>query len=220
MAQTTTLAGLVAQGLDLADLTNSSSPVTARVEDYANAALAELHDLLVVSFEDYMLSRATIQLVAGTDAYSLPADFLKASKVYSLDGSERQRLKRFELDELDGLSDDASELPRYRILGNQIWLAPAPSATGSVELWYVPQFAKLTNATPGTTDVVHVSVPVGWEDFVVLSMAVRLRVREESDASQLLALKGQARDRILAAAAERDAGEPHHVADVSGRRIR
>jgi hypothetical protein len=224
MANTATLASLVAQALDLADLTNSSSPVTARVEDYANASLSELHDILVASFEEYLVTRApVITLVAGTDYYTLPTDFYKALKVFSLSTSgDRVRMPRFELDEMGALSDDETDVYtdasglRYRIIGQQIWFTPTPSS-GRVELWYLPQFTKLTNVTPGTTDVVSVAVPVGWEDFVALSMAIRLLVREESDASQLMSLKEAARQRIIACAAERDAGAPRHIADVTGR---
>lgn len=223
MTNTATLSGLATQALDLADLTSSTSPVTARVYEYVNSALSELHDLLVCSFEQYLMSRTTVTLVSGTDYYSLPGDFLKSVKVYLLSNGDRYRLRRFELDEYEREEDETGLFAvdnvdlRYRILGSQIWFSPTPSAAGTVDLWYVPQFTPLTTSVPGTSDVIHVSVPVGWEEFVVLSAAAKLKIREESDASQLLMLKEQARQRIISAAGERDSGEPSRVSDTYGR---
>ncbi len=219
MANAATLSDLRTQALDLADLTNSASPVTARVTDYVNAALSELWDILATSFEDYVRSTNTITIVAGTSAYSLPTDFYKALKVFAAVGTDRYRLERFSLDEYDTISDPyvgnvaSTSSLKYRIMGNQILFAPIPAASGSVELWYVPQLTKLS----GDSDTVHVSIPVGWEDFVALSAAVRLRVRDQQDASELQALKTEARQRILSAAEDRDSGEPQRITDVSYR---
>ncbi len=219
MANSVTLSDLRTQALDLSDLTNSASPVTARVTDYVNAALGELWDILTTSFEDYVRSTSTITISAGTSAYSLPSDFYKAIKVFSAVGDDRYRLERFSLDEYDTISDPyagsvtSTSSLRYRIMGNQILFAPMPASSGSVELWYVPQLTKLS----GDSDTVHVSIPVGWEDFVALAAAVRLRIRDQQDASQLQALKQEARARILAAAEDRDTGEPQRITDVSYR---
>lgn len=218
MANAATLATLRAQALDMADMTNSSSPVAARIDDYINAAASELHDILVNSFEEYVSKVQTITLVSGTESYALPTDYYKTQKMFSLSGGYRFRIPRFNLDELDAYQDqvvtafvDGTNL-RYRVIGNSVMFAPKPSG-GTIEHWYFPQFVKLV----ADGDVIEVAVPIGWEDFVVLTAAARIRVREELDASQLMGMREAARQNILGAAQERDAGEAHRISDNTNR---
>jgi hypothetical protein len=201
-------------------MTNSASPVTARCNEYINNAIAELHDILIGTFEDYYLTLQTISVVAGTSSYALPADFYKALKVFGVNGSERYRLQRYQLDEAESFQDSLAPLARdvsdlsYRIMGANIRFLPTPNVGGSVELWYAPAATKLV----GESDTLTVYAPVGWwEEFVALAAAIRLRVREESDASQLMALMAQLRQRIVSSAEERDSGEPQRITDLSGR---
>jgi hypothetical protein len=222
MATTATLATLRGRALDLADLTNSSSPSSTYINTYINDAICELHDLLVGVFEDYYRSLSTITIVGGTESYSLPSDFYKALKVFALSGTVRTQIRKFSLDELEVLSgvDNIPTnsltvgLSRYRILGDKIYFAPVPSQAGSVELWYVSQATQLS----GDSDKLTVYAPVSWwDEYVSLVAAVKLKIREESDASALAAMMERCRQRIVSASKERDAGEPARVVDVSGR---
>lgn len=220
MATTATLATLRSRALDAADLTNSSSPVTARLTEYVNDGISSLHDMLVNSFEDYYRSLSNISVVSGTAAYSLPSDFYKVLKVFALSGSQRYQLKRFQLDELDVLQDEFIPYARqlsnmtYRVLGSQIWFAPEPNASGAVELWYAPQATVLS----GDGDTVTVYAPVSWwEEYVSLYAAVKLKVRERTDPGPLMMLLQKCEQRIMSAAQERDAGEPQRVTDTSHR---
>jgi hypothetical protein len=61
-----------------ADMENSEFVTDAELTIYINGSIAELHDLLVASYgSDYFLSSTTFSTVAGTESYSLPADFYK-----------------------------------------------------------------------------------------------------------------------------------------------
>lgn len=216
MPSAVTLGDLKTRVLDLADATNSGFIVDGRLGEYINAELSELYDLLVNSFEDYFVTiDQSITLAAGTESYNLPTDFYKALKVFLLSGGQRYRLARFNLEELDYQSPlvdspavSNSDL-RYRIMGGKIYFHPKPGASGSIDLFYVPEFTNL--ASDVTT--ISFSVPVGWEDFVVYGAAARCMIKEESDPGAYLALKGACRDRIINAAQNRDAGEPMRITD-------
>jgi len=194
MANAVTRLDLKTQVLDITDMTGSAFAVDARLNDYLDAELSELHDLLVTSYEDYKMTVDTITLVGGTESYALPSDFYKSRRVWYKDGGRRYRVKRYELSEIDGHTT-------------------SPLVNGTIEFWYIPQYTKL--ATDGT--VVDVSIPVGWEDMVVQGAAARLAIREESDPKPFWTLKANAIARIKGAAPERDAGEPHRVSDSYSR---
>ena len=50
----------------LADAVGNNFFSDAEVNDYINTGLAELHDILVLKFEDYYVKSATFSLVSGT----------------------------------------------------------------------------------------------------------------------------------------------------------
>ena len=196
MAQDQTLTNLQDRALDYADMTSSAFPVTARLTDYLNAGYAELYEILIASYgADYVRSTSTTTLVAGTEAYSLPTDFYKMLRVFKVEGSNRFDVKRFTLEQLDG----------FKTTG--------PASAGSLSLWYVPHLTKLSTGS----DVVHVSVCTGWEDFIALHAAIRLLQREQNDASQLTAERDRVRQRIIENASPRDQGDSDQVEDAYGR---
>ena len=67
-----TLEDLKTRALDYADMTGTTFPVTARLEEYVNDALSEVYDMLVSAYADYFHKSTTVTLVAGTEGYDLP----------------------------------------------------------------------------------------------------------------------------------------------------
>jgi hypothetical protein len=197
-------------------MTGSDFISVPRLVDYINAELSELYDLLVGSYEDYFYDTIDVNLVNGTESYTLPADLYKVRKVFFKEGTDRYVMRRMALDEI-GLYPSDSRPARthykYRVMGQNLIVFPLPG-TGTLELWYIPNYTPLVN----DGDTLALSVPVqGWDDFIVSGAAARCLVKEESDPSALLMAKEQARVRIIKAAADRDAGEPEAVIDVSER---
>ncbi len=190
MANSTTLSDLRTRALDFADMTGSAFPVTARLTDYVNDGLAELHDMLAM--HDYHRSTSSITLAAGTEEYTLPEDFYKALRVWHLSGGRRYDVPKFTLADLHGGQ------------------TTGPQTSGSAELWYVPQLKRLKD----DRDRVEVALPIGWESFVALHAAVQLLNREESDAQALLMERERVRQRIAAHVEPRDIGEPDAIEDV------
>ena len=191
MANPETLADLRARALDYADMTNSAFPVTARVNDYINDGLSALHDILVDSYADYLRSTTTFNVTTAAEAYTLPSDFYKCLKVYYQSSNRRYKVHQFNPDELDGFKT-------------------TPITTGTFEMWYIPQFTKLSS----DGDTVHLSVPIRWENFVALHAAIQLLNREESDPSALMRERDAERQRMIKLAGPRDAGEVGQVADT------
>ena len=194
MANTSTLYDLKARALDYADMTSSTFPDEERLTDYINNGLASLHDILSNAYGDYLHKSTDISLVSGTEDYALPTDFYKLQKVFYLDTNRRYRMERFSPDSMDGTATN-------------------PSLRGTVQLWYIPQHTSLTS----DTDVVSVSVPVGWEDYVCLHAAIRLLQREESDTGPLLAEREGEKQKIIEMAAMRDSGTPGQMGDYYNR---
>lgn len=180
MANAATLTDLQNRALDFADMTGSGFPVTARLTDYINDGLVEIHELCAM--HDYLRSSDAITLVAGTEEYSLPSDFYKASSVWHVVNSRRHEIHRFTLAQLDG----------HKTTG--------PSAAGSVQLWYVPQITKLSAGG----DTVEVALPIGWETFAALHAAIQLKNREQTDAQPLLLERDRVKQRIIGHIEPRD----------------
>ena len=88
-----------------------------------------------------------------------------------------------------------------------------PLSSGTIELWYVPQFTKLKS----NKSLVDIILPSTWEDFVALHAAVRLLIEEESDPAAITAERERQRQRIVTMLAPRDMNEPESIADVSRR---
>jgi len=86
---------------------------------------------------------------------------------------------------------------------------PAPQAAHAVTVLYVPVVDTLDDSTiiPGL---------MGWDEFVVLSMAIKILDKEESDTKRLEARLEKCRARIMQAIADSDAGQTDQISDVSG----
>lgn len=195
MQSSVTLKQLKERALDYADMTGTSFPDPDRLNDYANASLSELHDMLASSFgADYYWKSYTLDLSSGTESYALPDDFYKLTALYYTTSERRFKMERFNPIEIDG----------YRT---------SPISGGSAEIWYVPAFKRLRT----DKSVIEGVLPPGWEDFVAWDIAVRLLVREESDASAHMAERERQRARIIQMLTPRDEHIPDSIGDYYGR---
>tara|TARA_R110000751_G_scaffold27794_2_gene73155 strand:- start:3210 stop:3845 length:636 start_codon:yes stop_codon:yes gene_type:complete len=178
-------------------MTGSNFPVEARVDDYINSAASEMYDILVNAYEDYFLATQSITLVPGTEDYALPSDFYKAKRVYYTTGSRRFSIHPFNLEEVDGARNSAL-------------------SAGTAELWYVPEMSLMTAGSDTISSIIPPMIK-GWPDYIALSAAIRLLIREESDPSALMAEKQIMQNRLISLAEPRDAGIPDSVQDVGHR---
>ena len=100
--------------------------------------------------------------------------------------------------------------PRYRLRANKLDLQPTPQAGQVFRLLYVPRM------TPLTSDSSSFDGISGWEEYVIVDVMIKARLKREEDASGELALKTALERRIESAAANRDEGRAATVTDVLG----
>jgi len=186
--------------------------------DEANAGLAELHDLLVEKWIDWLAKTATVTMTAGQQTTLLPADFLALQEIFLIDsGNQRHRLEEFRLDEMAGSTTSKTDsFPDYRIMNTHLYWHPLPSGTRSVELWYTRAFDVLED----TNDEISPELPAGWEEFVVGHLAEYIIDKAERNSTAGAKAKARAERRIITVASNRNASRPRKTPDVSGRYAR
>lgn len=199
MANTATLGSIIRRGLVKADFPalaggESGNLVRQDLVDFANESLSDIHYLLASSFEEYFLETIAFNIDSSAEVYALPDDFYKLRKMFFQSGSRRYEIGMYTLNELNGYSLN-------------------PVTSGTVEMWYIPEFTPLVD----DGDQVSVAIPVQWEQLAVLGVAIKCLDSEESDSSALSMKFMQQSKEIKENAHDRDAGEAHRISDSSGR---
>ena len=165
------------------------------INDYINTGLGELHDILVLKFEDYYASSVAFSLTSGTSSYTLSS--INLNNLYKLLGVDIKQ------------GSQTVRVPRYSLTGNTLNFIPDPSSSDEVTVWYVPSYVKLIN----DSDQVDDRIASNWEDYAVYTAAIRMRQKEETSTTSIEREKEKIEARIEDAAANRDAGEPMGITD-------
>ncbi len=199
---------------------NSNFVKDSELVTYINESLSELYDLLVSRYgEDYFAKPEpfTIQTTGTEQIYSLPSDFYKALGVdLNLGGKESITLKPFQFQERNryynsliyGWDENAVTRARYRIIGRKLWIIPNPTGVRTIQVWYVPHAPILENDSD-EFDAIN-----GWEQYLIVDVAIKMLMKEESDISAHLLEKQQLEKRIKTMASNRDIGQSSQVSDV------
>jgi len=205
----TTLLQLKTDVRNRADMANSLFVSDAELITYINGSIAELHDLLIGS-EDYYLVEYSVNTIANTATYALPAAFYKLRGVDIRQNSgDWQSLRPFNFNERNSSSDtQSSNGLRYRLTGSNLMLSPAPVGVYEIKIWYTPVATKLAIDADILNDVNQ------YSEYVIIDAAIKCLNKEESDVSVLLATKADLRKRIENMSASRDAGQPESISDI------
>ena len=203
--------------LEEADMVGSEFVSRKTVLRFLNSELRELHDILVCSYEAYMVKTDERTLSAGEVNIQLPDDFFKLwAIIFSSSNGTQVVLNRFFANELSSVTGPESSISdaygtnlSYMIIDNRITLLPPPSGGENINMLYIPQFTKLESED----DSVHIRIPVGWEDFVIPGAVARCLLKEESDPSGAFMLKDRARQHIIDMAEERDESRNFRITD-------
>ena len=216
-----TLAELKQQSRERADMVNNNFITDSELNSYINSSIAELHDIIVQSFEhDYYVKDVSFNTVSGQDEYDLDTvvtdqDFYKLrgldaklnnDQFFTLQPfnfNERNRYQNFGTWDYLGIAN-----VRYRIVGNKIKLTPTPDSALEVKIWYIPTATKLTTDTDELDDLNQ------FAEYVIVDAAIKMLQKEESDVTVLLAQKAALKRRIEEAANNRDAGAAESVEDI------
>lgn len=185
-----------------------------------NQEIRQLYDRLVLARgQDHYLDTATITLVAGTATYALDADLMQMVWMGINWGAgnleEIPTWQHAEYATYQNWQSWTQGSPKaYRMRGTStVEFVPTPTAAGTVEYRFVPAFTDLS-ADSDTFDGIN-----GWEEAVVLPVAMKMRVIADQDMNDL----GRLYERVSQRIDEMAAGlsnEPKRIQDVSGRGAR
>ncbi len=211
-----TLATLRTRARQAADMVNSAFISDAEALSMLNASYQELYDIIVDIHEDYFVTTSSFSLTSNDAGVSaLPVDFLKLRGLDYLQGSDYLTVLPFNWANRNtftsmGSWPDVAGIA-YRIMGSNIRIEPNDEATGTYRLWYVPAVTLLS----ADADVVNTAITrAGWEEYIVVDTAMKMKQKEESDVSTLAGQKSALIRRINSAASNRDADQPLTVTDV------
>jgi hypothetical protein len=224
MAIQTTLVDYRQRFYDRFDEGQSTYIDNAQANRLINEARAHLHNWIVVSNEDYMVSEYVFTVVANQADYALPVDFFKDLKVfgyYSQPSSPQPYywpLPRRMRGEYRGGSANIYRYPTanvgfgYMILGNVLRLDPMPASGGSVgiKMWYAPHYTPLVN----DSDVENAAWVPGWDEYVVNQAVIGAKIKEESDVGAIMGRQAEIKQLIEQDMMNRDMGQPGHVIDM------
>lgn len=212
-----TLSDLRTQARQRADMVNSTFVSDSELTGYVNAAAGELHDLLVLRYEDYF-TQASNATADSSGRIAIPSDMLKLRSLTMTEGGTYYPLSRIDVTEqLPYLNSEVSNSPFrldlvYFMSGSYIHTLPtSDTANKSFGYYYVKCFTPLS----ADADTLFTQGELQrWSEYVVVDAAIRCLQKEESDVSVLMTQKAALLDRIKRAAAGRDANKPARVVEV------
>lgn len=223
----TTLADMILVVRQRTDMQQNQFVTDDELAGDCNYALQDLYDTLTGLYEDYRLISATLTATGTTDGvdnnFTLPADCLKARGVDKMISGVWAELDTYEFRQRNDYNCPLVQLPygymdvRYRIQDNVCMLMPAGSAPGQYRLWYTPSFTKLTNASPGETDVLPAWMTMqGWDLYAIFDVCAKIAQKQQllDDAAGYLGRKGEQKERVIAAAMNRNAGPPRRIVNT------
>jgi len=218
MAKNVTLGDLRSEARERANMTGSGFIKNPVWNGWINKSIQRLYNILVRSFgEDYYFKEADISIVSGTEEYDLPTDFYKLLGVDLKIGTKRQDrigIEKFLWKDRNRYSYRPGGFVgrsfRYRMMGGSIIFVPEPTGANTVTLSYI------RTATDLVVDSDSFDGINGFEEWVILDVAIKARIKEESDVSDLVLERNIIREEIKSDAKARDRGEGNRVSDVNG----
>lgn len=199
-----------------ADMENSDFIEDPELDRYINDSFGDLYDLLVSKYADYFVDTPTeFTLAEGVSTWDLPDDFYK---IVGLDqffgGGQWLTMRNFNFEQRNVQYNVANQLgiiptAQYRVVGNLLRFIPTDNAQGTYRIWYTPSYTPLAEED----DELPIQVD-RWREYLVIDVAIKMLVKEESDTSQLMQQLMKQKVRIEEMAQNRDEGEPERVTDV------
>jgi len=209
-ADSVLISDIITLAKQLSDMENSNFISSSEWLRYADQSYRKFYNLVTTLYEDYNVSSYDYTTVADTEEYTLPTGFLKVRLVELYGVTPRpMTLREWTLTEKNRLAYSVTGYPiRFSVYGNTLRLMPPPKGPYQVKLWYIP------TATSITIDSQSVEVYNGFDTYIALDMAIRARMKEESDASGLMAERDEMRKQLEDTLRGRDAGTPRTMTDL------
>ncbi len=206
-----------------ADMENNDFITTPEWNSYISNSYKRLYNILVQTYGDEYYVASPFQFV--TDGrypalYPLPANFYKLlGSDLSVGASSNGWLTMRKFSFLSRNQYIYGNTPvsflgvlnlKYRLCGDNIMFQPAPLANQTVQWWYIPK-PRVLVADNDILDGI-----AGWEEYIIVDAAIKARIKDEADVTDLRIEKMELRKEIEAEASNRDAGEPEFVSDIRG----
>lgn len=209
-----------------ADRVNSNFVTLPEWNFFINQGYYELYDMLITVYEDYYIAPRLVFQTTGAQSYDLPngQNYNGAPafyKGYGLDcGLAESTNAWVTLKKFDFIARNRYVYPQltstllgvfnlqYRFLDDKVMFIPTPSANQYIGLWYFPRLTTLLQDTDVMDGI------SGWDQYVIVRAAKYALDKEESDTSKLDAELLFLKQRIEAAANNRDAGQPDTISDT------
>lgn len=182
--------------------------------NWCSESYRELWDLLVEAYGDRLGMGIVDITTAAQDpqkTISVTGGILKLIRVdREVDGI---RIPMFPFDFADTVLDDTPQswdarTVRYNFFADTMYFLPCPDTIYTIRLYYVPRvsFTSLSGAMLPPTE--------SWSEYVVVDLAIKMRVKEESDTSDLRLDKENLRRRIISVSTPREETRAARTADV------
>lgn len=160
---------------------------------------------------DYFLTTTTLSTVANINEISLPANFSDLRSIaWMRSTNERVPMELASVDDFESTDSDAESwqsAPRYRITSGVLMVFPKPSAVYNLSVYYDTGIN-----VDATTDII--SCQPGWDEWIALDVCVRMRQKQEKDASDFIGERAKVEADIVRQAGSRDKFMTHQVRDL------
>lgn len=227
---TFSVANLELRARQRADMENSTFIGSAELTALVDRSFQELYLKVAAEFDDLVVSPGPFPrtLTAGSYTYELPFDFLKLKGIML----EQNGYSHYFLSPITNLLEMEpymrGNFPRgrpthYWLHGittaisspAQLTIFPIPDAEYTAQIYYVP------NIGLGEVDTTYgLAFLAGWDEYVVITAAMKMRDKEEGDCTLLMAERNQLWESMKRALTPLDESSPKHVVSLTGLRNR
>jgi hypothetical protein len=184
--------------LQRADMVGSTFVTSAELTSVADVAFTEFYLKFVSQFEDMcvVMTPATISLTSSTTLASVPVDFLKMKGIKIQDEYFLVPLSNVMETESFRMGGRRGKPTHYWLAGNgdasfsdrpaKLMPCPLPDGNYTLDCYYVPNLT-LDSAESDSAAWASMGLGYGCDEYVVLTGAMKLKDKEESDCSVIMA---------------------------------
>jgi hypothetical protein len=176
---------------DIPAFTTDTHVTTAMALDFVKKSAQKLAGLIqeAGADEQYLTLSTTLSTTAGIPTVSLPANTMDVIRLAMVVGGDREvQMSIAPLDWWDpgpAFWIEPENVPMYRVIGNTVTLFPTPTSVRTIRAYYTVGFTVVT-----TADIL--ALRNNWDEFIVQDVCVRIRNRQNKDASAERAERAEA----------------------------
>lgn len=186
------ISDIIARARSRADMVDSDFWTNEELSTLAEQKFRRFYLSVVAKRDEFFTTYAVQATVAAQNFTEISIkDLLKPRAIRrQIDGVNLRKIDVLEVPSLVGLNETG--LPRYyywRIDPQneypRLCFAPIPNAAYALDFWYVPMLSLKQLNTQLVQKTLYMLA--GWDEYLVVQLAIAMKDREESDCSVLLA---------------------------------